>query len=53
MMLNQISGLTFVIILLFSSICFAGGTYEVTKDGGAYYFETNNDGCGGPQKLDM
>jgi hypothetical protein len=39
--------------MLFSTVCFAGGTYQVTKDGGAYYFETDNDGAWGIDKSDL
>lgn len=32
------------ISLLFSTLCFADGNYQISQEDGAYYFDTDNDG---------
>ena len=43
-MWSSISILVSCLLMMFSAVCFAGGTYQVGKDGGGIYFQTDRDG---------
>jgi hypothetical protein len=47
------SCLLFCVILLFCSVCFADGTYQVTNENGVNYLETSNEGSWCITKSDL